>query len=206
MARSNRFVLVGAGAVIALIVGITAWNARQRAGASAGDAQIASPGTAQSRPDADAAGAEPAYADIWAGRAAPPAPQRRADGSVSLLAGTPEQRERAKQAYEQLARELEEAHTRQPVDAAWKGAAETSMQAIRDGEALKGTGFSPAEFRTDCRSRSCRISATFDSAVDAQDWATMFTTMTGSDFRSARYVAVPTADGRTEIRIYGNRR
>ena len=206
MAGSNRPLLIGAGAAIVLIVGITVWNARDRAQPATGGAEGSSPATTAAPQPADAANAPPAYADIWAGRAAPPGPKRRADGSVSLLSGTPEERERAKQAYEQLARDLENAHARQPVDPAWKGRAETSMQAIQEGEALKATGFAPREFRSDCRSQSCRISATFDSSVDAQDWATMFTAMTGSDFRTARYVTVPTADGKTEIRIYGTRR
>lgn len=205
MTGSNRTLLIGAGAAIALIVGVTVWNARERAD---GPARATNPAGGETIPDPQApapANAEPAYADIWAGRA-PPSPRRQADGSRSLLTGTPEQREEAKKAYEQLGRDLEKAHVSQPVDAAWKGAAETSMRNIQEGDALKSTGFTPQDFRSDCRSRSCRISATFDTAVDAQDWATMFTTMTGSDFRSARYVTVPTADGKTEIRIYGNRR
>ena len=203
MAVSNRTLLTGAGAAVALIVGITVWNARDRAAApdatSAGAVPADAP--AANRP----AASEPSYADIWAGRATPP-PQRRADGSVGLLMGGPEERERAKAAYARLASDLEKAHREQPVDAGWKGETETSLRAIQEGDSLKATGFTPQEFSSDCRSRSCRITATFDSIVDAQDWATMFTTMTGEDFRSARYVTVPTPDGKTEVRIYGNRR
>lgn len=206
MKGSNRTLLAGAGAAIALIVGVTVWNARDRSGDPVKGHDTAQPTDASTDPASEGGAPQPAYADIWAGRAPPPAPKRRADGSISLLTGTPEQREEAKRAYEQLGRDLENAHSRQPVDAAWKGAAETSMRNIQEGDALKSTGFTPQDFRSDCRSQSCRISATFDSAVDAQDWATMFTTMTGSDFRSARYVTVPTADGKIEIRIYGNRR
>lgn len=120
--------------------------------------------------------------------------------------GGPEEQERAKRAYEELGRNLEAAHRKQPVDAAWKGKAETAMREIHDGDSLKGTGFVPQDFDSDCRSSSCRISATFDTVVDAQDWATLFTTMAGSEFRSARYVTNRRPDGRTEVRIYGNRR
>jgi len=206
MTGSNRTLLIGAGAAIALIVGVTVWNARERAGGPARGTDPAGGATTTAPQATAAASAEPAYADIWAGRAPPPSPRRQADGSMSLLTGTPEQREQAKKAYEKLGRDLEKAHASQPVDAAWKGAAETSMRNIQEGDALKATGFTPQDFRSDCRSSSCRISATFDTAADAQDWATMFTTMTGSDFRSARYVTTQTADGKTEIRIYGNRR
>ena len=204
MAGSNRTLLIGAGAAIALIVGVTFWTARQRSDSLVQGKSSAT--TAASEPGKAAAPADVPLADVWAGRAPPPLPKRAADGTPSLIMGGPEERARAKREYEQLARSLEESHRKQPVDPAWKGATETSMQAIQEGEALKATGFSPQEFRSDCRSSSCRVSATFDSIADAQDWATMFTTMTGSDFRSARYVTVPTADGKTEIRIYGNRR
>ncbi len=206
MANPNRTLLIGASALIALIVGITAWNARSRAD-STPPAELSAETAKDASTSPGASGVVDApLADVWAGRARPPAPKRQPDGKPSLLLGSPEERERAKREYEQLARNLEDAHRKEPVDAAWKGTAETSMRAIQEGEALKATGFTPNEFRSDCRSRSCRISATFDNTVDAQDWATMFTTMTGADFRSARYVTMPTADGKTEIRIYGNRR
>lgn len=206
MGRPNRTLLIGAIAMVALILGVTAWKARHRTGSvQPAEAPVAEMTDASTSPGASGVVDAP-LADVWAGRAPPPVPKRQVDGKPSLLFGGPEERERAKREYEQLARNLEEAHRKEPVDAAWKGAAETSMRSISEGEALKSTGFGPAEFRSDCRSRSCRISATFDNTADAQDWATMFTTMTGSDFRSARYVTVPTADGRTEIRIYGNRR
>ena len=202
MTAPNRILLIGAAAAIALIVGVTVWNSRDRTAAGADPAA----GAANPPPAAASANAEPNYADIWAGKARPPAPTRRADGSISPLTGTPEQREQAKKAYEQLGRDLERAHASQAVDAAWAGAAETSLRGIQEGDSLQSTGFEPQEFRSDCRTSSCRITATFDSAADAQDWATMFTTMTGSNFRSARYVTNPLPDGRTEVRIYGNRR
>ena len=205
MVGSNRMLLACASAAVALIVGITFWSARDRPTQYPSDAstvhEIPQPVTMR-----EASTADPSYADVWAGRARPPMPKRGTDGKLGLLMGGPEERARAKREYEQLASKLEEAHRKQPIDAAWKGVAETSMRNIQDGEALKTTGFTPQDFRSDCRSQSCRISATFDRGADAQDWATMFTTMTGAEFRSARYVTLPTADGKTEIRIYGNRR
>lgn len=200
----SRSLLIGACIVIALIVGVTVWNANKQAPAVADPSQAAMGIEANS---ADLASSDPALRDVWAGRVQPPPrPARQHDGTRSLLLGSAEDRERAKREYEQLGKDLESAHQRQPVDAAWKGATERSMSNIAQGEALESTGFKPADFRSDCRSQSCRISATFDNAADAQDWATMFTTMSGSDFRSARYVTSTTADGKTEIRIYGNRR
>jgi hypothetical protein len=50
------------------------------------------------------------------------------------------------------------------------------------------------------------VTATFPDPQAAQDWATMFTAMTGSTFQSARFVTVPTPDGGVEVRIYGTRR
>lgn len=200
----SRPLLIGACTVIALIVGVTVWNANKQAPA---EPDLPETQDTNIKSAAQNAKPEPAMRDVWAGRAPPPArPARQHDGTRSLLLGSAEDRERAKREYEQLAKDLEAAHRREPVDAAWKGAAETSMSNIAKGEELKSTGFEPTDFRSDCRSRSCRISATFDNVTDAQDWATVFTTMTGSDFRSARYVTSTTADGKTEIRIYGNRR
>jgi hypothetical protein len=72
--------------------------------------------------------------------------------------------------------------------------------------ALARTGMSPEGVQTDCRSSTCRVTATFPDAQSAQDWATMYTAMTGSTFQSARFVTVPTPDGGIEVRIYGTRR
>lgn len=200
MPVSKPLLPIAAVVLIGLIVGVTVWKSRQ---AQSPDS------TAVAQPTVDSGESAPAQevplADIWAGRARPQV-RTDASGGRLLMGGSEQDRARAKREYDALAANLEAAHRSEPIDAAWKGVAETSMRSIAGGDALKQTGFAPQDFASDCRSRSCRVTAVFDTAADAQDWATMFTTMTGSDFRSARYVTVPTADGKTEVRIYGNRR
>lgn len=203
-AGSNQKLAIFAGAAIVLIVGVTVWNARER------DRGVAAPATGA--PPADARPAVDDAADAASrgaqGRPATPSPSMASggDGARSLLLGDPKDRERARREYENLAQDLERAHTQQEVDAAWKGKTEASLATIAANDSLQDSGIAPKGVRTDCRSSSCRVSAEFGKPGDADDWATMFITMTGKEFRSVRYVTVPTADGGTEVRIYGTRR
>jgi hypothetical protein len=202
----NRGILLAAVAAIALILGVTYWRSirtPEAAPVAAVDSR-AGDGTAATGTDASGAGdPEPAFRDVWAGRAMPP--RLGEDGKPSLL-GTEEDRARARQEYAALARDLEENHASQPVDAAWKGPAEATLGRAVESDALARTGMSPEDVRTDCRSSSCKVTATFPDPQAAQDWATMFTAMTGSTFQSARFVTVPTPGGGVEVRIYGTRR
>lgn len=203
MAGSNRTLLVGAVAIVAIIAGITAWNARQHPSDPA--MELADQGTsapALTQPSSTDIGVsnKPSVRSQLNARVA-----RDANGKISLL-GSPKDREKAKRDAAQMIKDLENAHRNQPIDAAWKGLTETSMREIAAGEAMTATGLTPQDLQSDCRSRSCRISATFNNATDAQDWATFFTTMTGSEFRSVRHVTSQAGDGKTEIKIYGDRR
>lgn len=199
---TNRNLGIAVGAIIVLIVGVTFWKTRERPAATELPSASGDPTPART---VQSAQGEPPPRDVGAGRAQPDA-GAGPDGKRSLLMGTPEDRERARREYENLGRDLERAHASQPVDAAWKSKTEASLADIAEGEGLQQSGIAPAGMRTDCRSSSCRVSAEFDKSSDAQDWATMFVTMTGDQFRTARFVTTQTPDGKTEIRIYGTRR
>jgi hypothetical protein len=64
----------------------------------------------------------------------------------------------------------------------------------------------PDGLKTDCRSSTCRISGTFNSNSDAEQWGMLLVTGAGKTFRQTRTVVVPTGDGKYELRIYGVRR
>lgn len=196
---SNRKLVIAAIAAIVLIVGITIWQARGPGSpeADAGNAQDPAPRGADEdlARSSDATGAAPSR------RAAMPAPS-----AVQGMLGGNMDPEEARRKQDELAQDLEAAHNAQPVDAAWKGKTEARMTEIAANEGLRESGIAPDGLRADCRSSSCRVSAEFGKPGDADDWATMFITMTGKEFQRVRYVTVPTADGGTEVRIYGTRR
>lgn len=101
---------------------------------------------------------------------------------------------------------LERQHRAEPVDAAWVAKAEPALAKLVTAEELVASGLKPDGYDADCRSSTCRVTATFTSAGDAQDWSGLFATGTGMTFRRAKAYVVPTADGKSEVRIYGVRR
>ena len=68
------------------------------------------------------------------------------------------------------------------------------------------SGIEPKSFASDCRSSTCRLSGTFDSRSDAEQWGMLLATGTGKTFRQTRTVVLPTSDGKYELRVYGVRR
>lgn len=73
-------------------------------------------------------------------------------------------------------------------------------------DAMAGTGLKPDDVDIACKKNSCRIVGTFERMGDAQDWSLFYITAAGGDVLSqTQMVFVPTADGRTEVRIYSNR-
>ena len=90
----------------------------------------------------------------------------------------------------------------EPVDAAWKLRSESEMTAIATSQDLKASGIAPTTYSNDCRSSTCRITATFQSSGDAEDWGMMLTTMSGSTLRQARPMVINNPDGTFELRVY----
>jgi hypothetical protein len=102
--------------------------------------------------------------------------------------------------------ELERQHKAEPIDAAWKLRSESGMTAIATSQDLKASGIAPTSYSNDCRSRTCRIAASFKSSGDAEDWAMMLTTMSGSTLRQTRHMVINNPDGTFELRVYGARK
>lgn len=113
---------------------------------------------------------------------------------------------KARQQRERMLAELEAQHRAEPVDAAWAARTEHALADIAGSDVMTSTGIGARDYAADCRSSTCRISASFKSASDAQDWGTFFVTGTGDVIRQARLMIVPGPDGTAEVRVYGVRR
>lgn len=113
---------------------------------------------------------------------------------------------KAQQVQEQQLAQLESQHRAERVEAGWKAQAESALSDIATSRDLEMSGIAPSTYASDCRSSTCRTSATFSTHGDAQDWGTMFLTMSGTTVRQARLMVLPNADGTYELRVYGTRR
>lgn len=106
----------------------------------------------------------------------------------------------------EVAQELDALHKRDKADPAGGAAVAGRLEAFAAEPALVESKLIPSELQTDCRATRCRIAARFPRAGDAEDWATMLTTLSASQLSYARIVQIPRGDGSAEVRIYGARR
>jgi hypothetical protein len=201
----NRAPLFVAIAVMSVVAGLTWWQRPPAQGETTtqGGSDPGLESSPQESGGSEPPNAAPPLRDVWAGRAPVPAGDRKLG---TRLGGTAEERERAAGEYARLAADLERTHSQQPVDAAWKARAERELEQVARDGALEKAALAARALQTDCRSSSCRVSASFDSRSNAEDWALLFSTMTGSQFRAARYVTVQADDGSVQLRLYGQRR
>lgn len=126
----------------------------------------------------------------------------------SLLGGPQTAADRAKALAErdrQMA-EFERSHRAEPIDAAWASKAQANLDEIVVSEAIVASGIKPGEYKADCRSATCRVSAEFKSSGDAEDWGTFFLASSGETIRQAKMTIIQNPDGTSEVRIYGVRR
>lgn len=105
-----------------------------------------------------------------------------------------------------VARELDVLHARDKADPVSGHKAEAQLEAFAAEPALLANKLIPSALQTDCRSSRCRMVAKFPRRGDAEDWAIMLTTLSGSVLSYAKIVQVPMPDGSAEVRIYGARR
>jgi len=107
---------------------------------------------------------------------------------------------------EQAVAQMESSHRAEPLDAAWSAASEQSFTVATSTPVMAAAGFKPQDVSTDCRSRTCRVSARFSSALDAQDWADRLVTQMGATIANARVAVLPQSDGSYEVRVFGARK
>ena len=92
------------------------------------------------------------------------------------------------------------------MDPVWAGQAEPALGKLASSPDIAVSGIEPKSFVADCRSATCKLSGTFDSSSDAEQWGMLLATGTGKTFRQTRTVVLPTSDGKYELRVYGVRR
>lgn len=185
---------------ILILVGLLGWTILKQTQSPVGDGEMATvhaqqPGTAAST-DAASSPALPRR------RGPSPAAQKILD-AYAKAAMDPA---KAKQQRERMLGELEAQHRAEPVDAAWAARTEHALADIAGSDVMTTTGIAARDYAADCRSSTCRITASFKSAGDAQDWGTFFVTGTGDAIRQAKLMIVPGPDGAAEVRVYGVRR
>lgn len=152
--------------------------------------------------DMQAAPRRPSLSAVPATGASAQRPQQK---FASLLDGAPDP-DQMRAERERVARELERGHRAEPVDPAWAGKAEPTLNQLAASPEIAVSELHPDGLKTDCRSSTCRISGTFNSNSDAEQWGMLLVTGAGKTFRQTRTVVVPTGDGKYELRIYGVRR
>lgn len=182
--------------VLVILVALVAWALqKQREPTSAVDAPavVASPPPTAAMPGPAAALALGSHPGSGSGPLAPFSPSR--GNREKMLA----ERDRQMAAMEQ-------SHRAEAVDPAWAGRASAQLDAIATSEALQSSGIKPGNYDADCRSATCRVSARFKSAGDAEDWGTFYLASSGETIRQARMTVIQGADGSAEVRIYGARR
>jgi len=186
---------------IAILLGLLGWTVWKQVQPVPGDDQGAAmraqhPGAMTATTDAASSQAAPRK------RGPSPAAQKILD-AYAKAAMDPA---KARQQRERMLAGLEAQHRAEPLDAAWAAKTEHALADIAGSEVMATTGIAARDYAADCRSSTCRISASFESASDAQDWGTFFLTGSGDAMRQAKLMIVPGPDGTAEVRVYGVRR
>jgi hypothetical protein len=96
-------------------------------------------------------------------------------------------------------------HAAEPRDPVWAAGAEVALAEAAASEELAAANLVPDSIDTRCRSKSCRIVATFADAGDADDWAFGFMTHSAGTLRRVRKYDTRLPDGRVEVTFFGDR-
>jgi hypothetical protein len=102
--------------------------------------------------------------------------------------------------------DLDQDHEAETIDPVWSATVEQGLEAASVSQVMTAAGFNPQGVSSDCRSRSCRISARFSSASEARDWADRLLTQMAGNIVQARVAVLPQTDGSFEVRVYGSRK
>ncbi len=183
-------------AVIALVLAMMGWTLSKQLSGDAGTVPA----------DAGLATTDPASSGSKNGLQGAPATQGiRPDDPGSIFAKPVDPAEEERE-HKRIVADFERKFNAEPVDAAWAGKAEPALTKLVSNDGMVVSGLDPADYRSDCRSDTCRISAKFKNQLDADAWASMYTTLTGETFHETRHMVIPQPDGTAELRIYGYRK
>lgn len=185
-------------AVVVVVLALAGWMvSKQLRPDAAGRADSA--GDATTAQSAEPAGGAPASASP-AARPTRAAPDFREQ--LALLKDPAKMKARREQ---ELAA-LEAQHQAESRDPVWAAKTEQAYGEIAESKPMQDVGVTPKNLQADCRSSTCRITADFGNAGNAQDWATFFLTSSGGLARQAKVIVVPNADGTSQVRIFSMRR
>jgi hypothetical protein len=107
---------------------------------------------------------------------------------------------------DRIVAELESNHKAEPIDAAWSSQSEVNILSATTTKVMTQAGFKPQDVATDCRSKTCRISARFADSGDAEDWGDRLVTQMGPTLSQVKTTVIKLPDGSSEIRMYGARK
>lgn len=102
--------------------------------------------------------------------------------------------------------DLESQHKAEPVDPAWSAQSEVSLMSAAIQPVALQSELKPRDITTDCRSRTCRVSARFSNSGDASEWGGRVITQMGGTLAQVKMTVIPQPDGSSEIRMYGSRK
>ena len=102
--------------------------------------------------------------------------------------------------------ELDHRYTAEAIDPVWSATQEEGLAQASVSQVMTQAGFNPQDVSSECRSKTCRISARFESPGEARDWAERLVTQMAGSLGQARVAVLPQPDGRFEVRVYGARR
>jgi hypothetical protein len=102
--------------------------------------------------------------------------------------------------------ELDDRYSAEGIDPVWAATQDEGLAQATASQVMAQAEFSPQDVSRECRSKTCRISARFDSPGEARDWAERLLTQMAGSIGQARVAVLPQPDGRFEVRVYGARR
>jgi len=111
----------------------------------------------------------------------------------------------ARQSRDEMVAALESGHRSEPVDGAWSGQSEIAIMSASIAPVVLQAGLKPQNVAASCRSRTCRISADFTKAGDAEDWGDRVITQMGGTLSQVKMTIIQKPDGRSEVLMYGAR-
>jgi hypothetical protein len=101
--------------------------------------------------------------------------------------------------------QLQSAFKREPVNSKWAAAIQNDLLTAASSKEVADTGEMPTAFRTECRSRSCLVTAIFSENGDADSWAGAYLLgAAGRHLSTAQVLTRTLPDGSTELSIYGS--
>lgn len=147
--------------------------------------------------------------------AAPPAPPSYRPGhappplartSAGLPASRAASRERIDRTVKAGRQRLQAQFSAERADPAWAMGREQDLAAHSTSPQIASLHLDADNFRANCRSSICRVTADFDNRSNAEDWFALFLTNTGTGLGHASYQLSANPDGSTHIEVYGTAR